>query len=50
VFDNNPFDVVSGTDQIRKQIEAGASLDEITSDWQERSSEFLEVRQRYLLY
>jgi uncharacterized protein YbbC (DUF1343 family) len=49
-FGKNPFDVVAGTDKIRKQIEAGASMDEITAAWEPRFSEFLEVRKEFLLY
>jgi len=49
-FDKNPFDVVSGTDRIRKAIEAGASLDEIVESWEERSSAFAETRKTFLLY
>jgi uncharacterized protein YbbC (DUF1343 family) len=49
-YGKNPFDVVAGTDKIRKQIEAGASLDEITDSWEPRFSDFLEVRKEYLLY
>ena len=49
-FGKNPFDVVSGTDTIRKAIEAGASLDEITAAWEPRASEFAEVRKGDLLY
>lgn len=50
VFDKNPFDVVSGTDSIRKQIEAGASLKEITDSWVERFDEFMAARKEFLLY
>ena len=49
-FDKNPFDVVSGTDTIRKAIESGASLDEITSAWEPRASEFAKLRRECLLY
>ena len=49
-FDKNPFDVVSGTDTIRKGIESGASLRQITDSWSERSSAFAEVRKEFLLY
>ena len=49
-FGKNPFDVVSGTDTIRKAIEAGSSLDEITDSWKERSEEFWRVRDGFLLY
>jgi uncharacterized protein YbbC (DUF1343 family) len=50
VFDKNPFDVVSGTDQIRKQIENGDSLDEIEESWREPVMEFTEKREPFLLY
>ena len=49
-FGKNPFDVVSGTDKSRKQIEAGTSLDEIKAAWEPRFSEFVNVRKEYLLY
>ena len=49
-FGKNPFDIVSGTDKIRKQIEGGASLDEIRSAWEPRASAFAEVRKEFLLY
>ncbi len=50
VFDKNPFDVVSGTDKIRKQIEGGVSLAEIEADWSEGLAKFGEIRKRHLLY
>jgi uncharacterized protein YbbC (DUF1343 family) len=49
-FEKNPFDVVSGTDSIRKAIEAGASLKEIENSWAERSDEFAGIREEYLIY
>jgi uncharacterized protein YbbC (DUF1343 family) len=49
-FGKNPFDVVSGTDTIRKQIEAGTPLEEITASWEPRSSEFAKLRKEVLLY
>lgn len=49
-FGKNPFDVVSGTDNIRKQIEAGHSLVTISAEWAERLAEFMFVREKYLLY
>ena len=49
-FGKNPFDVVSGTDTIRKQIEAGDSLENITASWEPRASEFAEARKEFLLY
>ncbi|MEQ1605510.1 MAG: DUF1343 domain-containing protein [Pyrinomonadaceae bacterium] len=50
VFDKNPFDVVSGTDKIRKQIEAGIALSEIEAGWVEGLSRFGEIRKPHLLY
>src|SRR5687768_12176258 len=34
VFDKNPFDVISGTDALRKAFESGATLEEIEQSWQ----------------
>lgn len=49
-FDKNPFDVVSGTDKIRKQIEAGVSLKDIEGAWAYRLKDFTELRRSQLLY
>lgn len=49
-FGKNPFDVVSGTDKIRKAIEAGASLKEIEDSWNQELSEFKIMRTQFLLY
>ena len=50
VFDKNPFDVVSGTDKIRTQIEGGVALNDIESDWADGLANFREIRIPYLLY
>ena len=50
VFDRNPFDVVCGTDKIRKAIESGVSLKEIEDAWAEGLNEFGEIRKSHLLY
>jgi len=50
VFDKNPFDVVSGTDKIRKQIEGGVALNEIEADWADGLIEFAEARRPFLMY
>lgn len=50
VFDQNPFDVVCGTDKIRKAIESGASLKEIENSWADGLNDFGEARRAYLLY
>ena len=50
VFDKNPFDVICGTDKVRKQIEHGRSVKEIEDSWTDGLREFLEIRRPYLLY
>lgn len=50
VFDKNPFDVVCGTDKIRKQIEGGVSLREIEDSCADGLKEFGNVRKHFLLY
>ncbi len=49
-FGKNPFDVVCGTDKIRKAIESGASVDEICASWNDGLNTFREQRKKYLLY
>ena len=48
--ERNPFDVIAGTKRLREQIEAGASLEEIESSWQGELGEFMERREKFLLY
>ena len=50
VYDRNPFDVIAGTDEVRKAFEAGASMKEIEESWREPLAEFKRVREQYLLY
>jgi len=50
VFDKNPFDVICGTDKIRKQIENRVLLAEIEADWQNDLLIFKELREQFLLY
>jgi len=47
---NNFFDLLAGTDQLRKQIEAGKSEIEIRESWKVGLEEFKKVRKEYLLY
>ena len=49
-FGKNQFDVVSGTDKIRKSIENGTSLNEIKDSWATGSNEFAQLRASFLLY
>jgi uncharacterized protein YbbC (DUF1343 family) len=50
VYDTNPFDVIAGTDKIRKAFEGGARLSEIERDWQSSLDEFRVIREHYLMY
>lgn len=50
VFDQNPFDVVCGTDKIRKAIESGMPLSELEASWADGLRAFGEARKPYLLY
>jgi len=44
------FDKLAGTDELRKQIIAGKTEDEIRASWQPKINEFKEIRRKYLLY
>ena len=50
VFDKNPIDVVAGTDKLRKQLEAGETVQAIQASWREGEDGFRELREKYLLY
>jgi uncharacterized protein YbbC (DUF1343 family) len=50
VFDKNPFDVIAGTDRLRRMIEEGASLKDIRGDWEPGLAEFKALRERFILY
>jgi uncharacterized protein YbbC (DUF1343 family) len=50
VFDKNPFDVVCGTDKIRKHIEEGDSLKKIEESWTNELDGFREARTPFLIY
>ncbi|MET0623659.1 MAG: DUF1343 domain-containing protein [Pyrinomonadaceae bacterium] len=50
VFDKNPFDVISGTDRMRKALESGNSLGEMEESWQGSLGRFLEEREKFLIY
>ena len=49
-FERNPFDVISGTTELRAQIERGDSLDSIVESWQPALEDFKRVRREHLLY
>jgi uncharacterized protein YbbC (DUF1343 family) len=50
VYDLNPFDVIAGTSGLRESLERGDSLAEIEASWQEKLSDFMGERAKYLLY
>jgi uncharacterized protein YbbC (DUF1343 family) len=50
VFDKNPFDVICGTDKIRKHIEEGDSLKKIEESWTNELDGFREARTPFLIY
>ncbi|MBV9240421.1 MAG: DUF1343 domain-containing protein [Acidobacteria bacterium] len=50
VFDKNPFDVVCGTDKVRKALEAGDTIEDLEASWSDGVVRFRDARSRYLLY
>lgn len=50
VYDRNPFDVIAGTEKIRKMFENGATVKEIKLSWQKDVEDFNKLRENYLLY
>ena len=50
VFDKNPFDVIAGTDAVRKAFETGTSLDDLERSWSAATETFRRDREKYLLY
>ncbi|MDT8346350.1 MAG: DUF1343 domain-containing protein [Flavobacteriaceae bacterium] len=49
-FFNAFFEKLAGTENLRKQIEAGVSLDQIYAGWQPELERFKKLREPYLLY
>lgn len=49
-LDNNFIDKLAGSDQLRKQILAGKSEEEIRMTWKPGLEKFMKVRQKYLIY
>jgi uncharacterized protein YbbC (DUF1343 family) len=47
---NGFFDLLAGTDELRRQIEAGLSEEEIRYSWKEELTQYMDIRSRYLLY
>ena len=49
-LENNFIDKLAGSDQLRKDILAGKSAEEIQAGWQQDIEEFMFMRENYLLY
>ena len=49
-FRENHFDLLAGTDKIRKSIENGDSPDKLKKLWQKDLNIFKKIRNKYLLY
>jgi uncharacterized protein YbbC (DUF1343 family) len=45
-----PIDILAGSSGMREQIEAGTAAREIARSWEAAVSEFMTIRERYLLY
>ena len=45
-----PFDILSGSDELRRQIEAEAPVADIAQSWREDEKTFRQQRARFLLY
>lgn len=50
VYDRNPFDVINGTDKIRLAIESGGSFADLDEILNAGLPEFLQMREKHLLY
>jgi len=49
-FFNNFFDKLAGSDQLRKDVIAGKKAEDIRASWQTDIDNFMQIRQKYLLY
>lgn len=49
-FFNDYFDKLAGTDQLRKDIIAGKTPEQIHESWQPDLETYMKIRQKYLLY
>ncbi|MEM9921278.1 MAG: DUF1343 domain-containing protein, partial [Bacteroidota bacterium] len=47
---NNFFDKLAGTDQLRLQMQAGKTIEEIRQSWATDLAAFRNTRKKYLLY
>lgn len=47
---NNFFDLLAGTAELRRQIEAGEKEEEIRASWGSKIEAFKQIRKKYLIY
>ncbi|MBQ1408677.1 MAG: DUF1343 domain-containing protein, partial [Bacteroidales bacterium] len=47
---SNSFELLAGTDKLRKQIQQGLSEAEIRASWEPALSNYKQIRKNYLLY
>jgi uncharacterized protein YbbC (DUF1343 family) len=45
-----PFDILAGSSELREQIEAGDSPEEIAKSWEPAVAEFGRLRSKFLMY
>jgi len=48
--DKPPIDILAGSADLRKQLDAGVSAREIARSWEKPVDAFLKIRERFLLY
>jgi uncharacterized protein YbbC (DUF1343 family) len=50
-YDKNPhFDYLAGTDKLRKDLQGGKNVEDISYEWREEREKFMDVREKFLLY
>jgi uncharacterized protein YbbC (DUF1343 family) len=47
---DNYIDKLSGSDRLRKMVDAGAGIDDVVGAWQPELNAFTKRRQQYLIY
>ncbi|MGI8655071.1 MAG: exo-beta-N-acetylmuramidase NamZ domain-containing protein [Pyrinomonadaceae bacterium] len=50
VYDQNPFDIIAGTNDLREAIEREATLEAIKESWRQPLTEFMNIRSASLCY
>ena len=48
--DKMPIDILAGSEELRRQIEAGMDAREIAASWQQDEDAFRKVREAFLMY